>query len=168
MKIAYRTVLAITVVLLLVIIGLLLSIYLLDDYSVYVVMSDSMKPTFSSGDMVVVAGPGSFQSADIEPGKIITFSHNDNIVTHRVVSVEGDRIYTKGDGQEEVDPWTVSRFFDVKGRYLFHIPYAGLVSNFIRTKTGWLVSVIVPASVLLMFIIVEIIKEVRQRYKYAH
>jgi signal peptidase len=168
LKKAYRTVKVVTVIILLMIVGMLLSIYLLDDYSVYVVMSDSMKPTFSSGDMVVVAGPGSFLSADIEPGKIITFTHNNNVVTHRVVLVEGDRLYTKGDGQEEIDPWTVSRFFDVKGSYIFHVPYIGLVSNFIRTKTGWLVSVIVPALVLLMFIVIEIIKEVRQRYKYAH
>ena len=168
MKKAYRTVKVVTVIILLIIVVILLSIYLLDDYSAYIVKSDSMKPSFSSGDMVVVASPGSFLSSDVEPGKIITFSHNDNMVTHRVVSVEGDRIYTKGDGQEEIDPWTVSRFFDVKGSYLFHVPYIGLVSNFIRTKTGWLFSVIAPALVLLMFIIVEIIKEFRQRYKYAH
>lgn len=167
MKKAYRAVMIVTAVLLLIIVGLLLSIYLLDDYSMYVVMSDSMKPTFSSGDMIVVASPGSFLADDIEPGKIITFSHNDNLVTHRIVAIEGDRIYTKGDGQEEADPWTISRFFDVKGSYLFHVPYIGLVSNFIRTKTGWLVSVIIPALVLLVFVVIEIFKAVRQRYKFA-
>ena len=156
MKKAYRAVMIVTAVLLLIIVGLLLSIYLLDDYSMYVVMSDSMKPTFSSGDMIVVASPGSFLADDIEPGKIITFSHNDNLVTHRIVAIEGDRIYTKGDGQEEADPWTISRFFDVKGS-----------SNFIRTKTGWPVSVIIPALVLLVFVVIEIFKAVRQRYKFA-
>jgi signal peptidase len=164
---AYRVGKIASVIILFIIVGTLFGIYLLDDYSMYVVMSDSMKPTFSSGDTVVVASPDSFLSGDIAQGRIITFSHNDNLVTHRVVSIEGDRIHTRGDGQEENDPWTVSRAFDVKGSYLFHVPYIGLVSNFIRTKTGWLVTVIVPTLVLLMFIIVEIVKEVRQRYKYA-
>ena len=78
-----------------------------------------------------------------------------------------DKPFTKGDGQEETDPWSVSLFFDVKGSYLFHIPYIGLVSNFIKTKMGWLLCVILPAACLLGFIIKDIVKEVRQRLIYS-
>lgn len=158
---------ALVVLVLVAVIGALMAIYLLDDYDAYVVRSDSMQPAISSGDMVVVGIPGSFLTGDIAPGEIITFERNGKLVTHRIVSVEGDAIRTKGDGQEEADPWTVSRFFDVKRSYIFHVPYIGLVANFIKTKTGWLLCVILPAVCLLGFIVKDIVKEMRKRVIYT-
>jgi signal peptidase len=162
-----RFIKALVIIILLAIVGALVGIYLIDDYSVHVVMSDSMQPTIKSGDMVIIGKPGSLFTGDIAPGEIITFKRNENLITHRIVSIDGDTIFTKGDGQEEIDPWPVSRFFDVKGSYIFHIPYIGLVSNFIQTKTGWLLCVILPAICLLGFIIKDIVKEVRQHHIYA-
>ena len=126
-----------------------------------------MKPAINSGDLVVIGSTGSPFTGKLAPGEIITFEHNKSLITHRIVSIEGDTIYTKGDGQEEIDPWPVSRFFDVKGSYIFHIPYVGLVSHFVRTKPGWLICVILPAVCLLVFIIRDIVKEVRQRLAYV-
>jgi len=162
-----RLIKALAVLVLIAIVGALAGLYFLDDYDAYVVMSDSMQPTIKSGDMVIIGSPGSLFTESLAPGEIITFERNKNLVTHRIVSMEGDTIYTKGDGQEEADPWSVSRFFDVKGSYIFHIPYIGLVSNFIKTKTGWFLCVILPAACLLGFIIKDIVKEVRQRLIYS-
>ena len=162
-----RLIKALAVLILIAIVGALAGIYFLDDYNAYVVKSDSMQPTIKSGDMVIIGSPGSLFTESLAPGEIITFERNKNLVTHRIVSMEGDTIYTKGDGQEEADPWSVSRFFDVKGSYIFHIPYIGLVSNFIKTKTGWFLCVILPAACLLGFIIKDIVKEVRQRLIYS-
>jgi len=162
-----RLIKVLAILILITIVGALAGLYFLDDYNAYVVKSDSMQPTIKSGDMVIVGSPGSLLTGDIAPGEIITFERNKNLVTHRIISMEGDAIYTKGDGQEEADPWSVSRFFDVKGSYIFHIPYIGLVSNFIKTKTGWLLCVILPAACLLGFIIKDIVKEVRQRLIYS-
>ena len=162
-----RLIKALAVLILIAIVGALAGLFFLDDYDAYVVMSDSMQPTIKSGDMVIIGSPGSLFTESLAPGEIITFERNKNLVTHRIVSMEGDTIYTKGDGQEEADPWSVSRFFDVKGSYIFHIPYIGLVSNFIKTKTGWFLCVILPAACLLGFIIKDIVKEVRQRLIYS-
>ena len=162
-----RFIKATVIIILLAIVGALAGIYLIEDYSAHVVMSDSMRPTFKSGDMVIIGSPGSLFTREMAPGEIITFERNEKLITHRIASIEGDTIYTKGDGQEEIDPWPVSRFYDVKGSYIFHIPYIGLAANFIQTKTGWLVCVILPAVCLLGFIIRDLAKEVRQRQVYA-
>ena len=162
-----RVIKALLVLILIAIVGGLACIYFLDEYDAYVVMSDSMQPTIKSGDMVIIGSPGSLFTGDIAPGEIISFERNKNLVTHRIVSIEGDTIYTKGDGMEEADSWPVSRFFDVKGSYIFHIPYIGFLSNFIKTKMGWLLCVILPAACLLGFIIKDIVKEVRQRILYS-
>ena len=145
-----------------------MGIYFIDNYSAHIVMSDSMKPTFATGDMVIIGNPGSWLSGDVSPGEIITFEHNEQLVTHRMVSIEGDAIQTKGDAQEEIDPWMVSRSFDVKGIYIFHIPYMGLVSNYIKTKQGWFICVILPTVCLLTSIIKDIVKEVRLRFIYTY
>jgi signal peptidase len=162
-----RVIKVMAVLILVAMVGALATLYLLDDYDAYIVKSDSMQPTIKCGDMVIIGSPGSPFTGEIAPGEIITFERDENLITHRIVSVDGDTIRTKGDGQEETDPWTVSRFYDVKGSYICHIPYIGMVSNFIKTKTGWFLCVILPAACLLGFIIKDIVKEVRQRLIYS-
>jgi signal peptidase len=158
----YRVIKAAVVIVLAAAIGLLACIYFLDGYSVFIVKSDSMKPVFKSGDIVVIGNPGLPFVKDIAPGRIISFERNSEIVTHRVVSIEGDSISTRGDAQDNIDPWQVSRFFDVRGCYMFHVPYIGLVSAFIKTRLGWFVSVILPSLCLIGFIIKDIVKEARR------
>ena len=159
-----RIIKAVTAIVIIAIFGLLACIYFLEGYSAYIVKSDSMKPVFKSGDIVFIGSPGMPFVQDISPDRIVTFERNNELVTHRIVSIEGDTVYTKGDAQEEIDPWSVSRFFDIKGCYIFHIPYVGLVSGFLKTRLGWFVGVILPALVLIGFIIKDIVKEVRQCY----
>jgi signal peptidase I len=151
---------------LVVFVGMMACVYFLDDYSAYIVKSNSMQPTIKSGDMVFTGRPGRPLVGDIVPGGIITFQRHDETVTHRVEAIEGDIIYTRGDALEETDPWTVSRFFDVKGCYLFHIPYVGLISSYLKTRTGWFLCVILPAMCLLGLIVREIIREARRSFPY--
>jgi signal peptidase len=158
----YKFFKAVIALALVVILGLIAFIYFSDAYSVYIVKSDSMKPVFASGDLVVTGRPGSFLAGDVAPGKIITFERNGELVTHRIVSLEGDTIRTRGDAQEDIDSAPVSRFFDVKGCYICHIPYLGRLSVFLKTRLGWFLCVIIPALGLVAFLIRDIIKEARQ------
>ncbi len=148
------------------VVGIMACIYFLDDYSAYIVKSNSMQPTVKSGDMVFTGRPGRPLVGDIVPGSIITFQRDNEMVTHRVEAIEGDTVYTRGDALEETDPWTVSRFFGVEGCYMFHIPYVGMISSYIKTKTGWFVCVILPAMCLVGLIVREIVKEARQCFSY--
>jgi signal peptidase len=143
----------------LVFVGIIGFFYLSEDYNVYVVLSDSMQPAIKSGDLVLVGNPGHPFVDKIEPGNIITYRHNEALVTHRVVSFSGDTLVTKGDAMEDPDPWPVSRLSDVEGGYIARIPYIGHFNKFIRTKTGWFATIILPGMFLLTLIIREIVKE---------
>jgi signal peptidase len=149
---------------LVIIVAAIAYIYFADDYSVYIVKSDSMKPVFASGDLLVIGKPGAPLVPDIIPGQIVSFQRNGEFVTHRIVSIDGNTVRTKGDVMEDIDPWTVSSFADIQGCYLFRIPYIGLVSVFLKTKVGWFVCVILPALCLIAFLVKDIVKEVRQRF----
>ncbi len=71
-------------------------------YKVYAVTSGSMSPTIPPKSAVVV------RENDYAVGQVITFIAGDEIVTHRLISVDTDGLATtKGDGNETNDPWRI-------------------------------------------------------------
>jgi signal peptidase len=164
LRISYNIIKAIVTIALILTLAVIAYICIVDDYSVYVVKSDSMKPVFASGDLLVIGKPGAPLVPDIAAGQIVSFQRNGEFVTHRIVAIDGNIVHTKGDAMEDIDPWTVSSLADIQGCYLFRIPYIGLVSVFLKTKVGWFVCVVLPALCLVAFLIKDIVKEVRQRY----
>ena len=135
------------IVLVLVFAGGVVFIILSPDYEAIVVRSESMVPTLNMGDVIVV-GP---VKGEIETGMIVTYQPepNSDLVTHRVVSVEGENLTTKGDANEDPDPWQVP-VSAVKGVYMFKVPYLGYLSVFMRTRLGWFTLLIVPAFLLIV------------------
>ena len=132
--------------------------YLSADYNMYLVKSESMKPAINMGDMVITGPLNGPRNGEIEPGTIVTYERGNEPVTHRVLSVDGETLVTKGDAVEDADPRPVSTS-EVSGIYLLRIPYAGYLSNFMRTKVGWFAVIIIPAVLLVAFLIKDIVKE---------
>ena len=152
MKIFVRTVLTI--------LGLIVAglgfVFFSPDYDLYFVRSESMVPAINMGDMVIAGPVGA--GGGIKPGDIVTYELGKNLITHRVLSIDGDTLITKGDANEDPDPRPV-QLSQVKDCYLFKIPYIGYLTSFVRTRLGWFLTIILPAIVLVGFIIKDIIKE---------
>lgn len=129
-------------------------IYFLPGYDLYLVRSESMVPTINMGDLIITGPVGD----NLEKGQIITYAFNDETITHRIYSLDETKIVTKGDAVEDPDPWTV-KSSDVRGTYLFKIPYVGFATRFIQTKLGWFISIIIPATVLVIWLAKDIVKE---------
>ena len=67
-------------------------------------------------------------------------------VTHRIISISGDEVITKGDANNAPDdPITMSQ---IKGKVLFAIPLLGYLVDLIKTPVGTIV--ILGAAVLLL------------------
>ncbi|MBN2026833.1 MAG: signal peptidase I [Actinobacteria bacterium] len=122
------------------------------DYLVLVVRSESMKPTFNMGDVIVLR---EYEGGDIEPGEIIAFEEQGFTITHRLVSSEGGVIRTKGDAVEDVDQWELQSS-QVRGTYLFKIPYLGYVAKFLRSKVGALLLILAAVAFLAGLIVSEL------------
>jgi len=133
-------------------------VYFMDGYNLYMVRSESMTPAILMGDMIITGPPGGQINGEIKPGTVVTYEFKNDLVTHRVLSIDADTLVTKGDAVEDPDPWTVSKS-DVRGVYLFKIPYVGFVLNFVRSKLGWFVSIIIPGALLVLWITRDILKE---------
>lgn len=140
------------VVLALILVGLGF-IYFVPGYNLYLVRSESMEPSINMGDLIITGPAG-----ELQEGKVITFDWHGELVTHRIYSVDETGITTKGDAVEDPDPWTVKPA-DVKGNYLFKIPWVGYVTRFVQTRTGWIITIIVPAMLLVGWLAKDIVKE---------
>lgn len=118
----------------------------------YVVLSGSMEPAISPGDVVVV---DAVQPRSVAAGDVITFEQGAGVppTTHRVVEVTevdgAPAFVTKGDNNEDPDSVAVPASALV-GRVTLVIPLVGHVVLFADTQYGWLVLVGVPLSLLVL------------------
>lgn len=112
-----------------------------------VVLSGSMSPTFDTGSLIAVKA---IEFSDIKAGDIVTFKDIDGkIVTHRVTEIKNGNLVTKGDGNdsEDMTPVTADR---VIGKAYFWLPYLGYLVEFIKSKTGLLLFLVVPGVILIV------------------
>ncbi len=138
------------------IVAALAFVFFSPDYALYIVRSESMKPAINMGDVVIVGPVGA--GGGIKPGVIVTYELGKNLITHRVLSIDGNTLITKGDANEDPDPHSVN-VSQVKGTYIFRIPYVGYLTSFVRIRRGWLLAIILPTIALVGFILKDIIKE---------
>lgn len=110
-------------------------------YGAAVVLSGSMEPEFSMGDLIVVKETKDFKLHDI-----VVFQDVNSLVVHRIIDIDGETITTQGDANNTADePIHVSA---LKGKVLFWIPYVGNVVGFLKTPMG--IIVIIAAAIALI------------------
>ncbi len=106
-------------------------------YRVFNILSGSMEPTYSVGDLIYVQEVK--DKSTIRVGDPITFILNENLVvaTHRVVKVDTEKqlFYTKGDANNTMDSSPVL-YNNVIGVPKFSIPYLGYVADFVQNPPG--------------------------------
>ena len=131
--------------------------------NVYTVISGSMEPTYSVGDLIYVK---EVAPESIQVGDPITFVMNEDLLvaTHRVVEVdaENQRFITKGDANEVEDAAPV-HFNNLIGKPIFAIPVLGYVSNWVQNPPGIYIAVGGGLILLLAVFLPDIIGGFRQK-----
>lgn len=97
-----------------------------------VVLSGSMEPELSVGDLLIVAERDSYAVGDV-----VVYQDGRMAVTHRIVSISEDgEVVTRGDANNtEDEPITLAQ---IKGEVVFAVPFFGLAVNAIKTPLGTL------------------------------
>ena len=70
----------------------------------------------------------------------------DNLVTHRIVSIEGDVFRTQGDANPDVDPWTFQLTSTSQSRVSYSVPYVGYVFIALQDRSLRMIVIGVPAT----------------------
>lgn len=131
-------------------------------YTPLTVQSDSMVPTFATGDLIFIK---KCDPATLEEGDIICF-HTiiDNeyaLNTHRIESIEsvGDaRSYTTiGDNNNGITDQHVISDGDIVGKYVGHLTGFGKVMDFLSSSTGFLIVIILPMMLFFIYQIYHLI-----------
>jgi signal peptidase len=114
----------------LVVLGLLMVAILSLPFHLYAVRTGSMEPTFAPRSLVLVH-TGEFQKA--QP---ISFTHNGEIITHRLVSANTDgSLVTQGDANTTADPWVVQPR-EIIGGVVASVPWLGYWFIYLKTMAG--------------------------------
>jgi signal peptidase I len=107
-------------------------------YRTMTMLTGSMSPSIDPGDVTVVTP---LAVSDVAEGMVITYHipiGERQLVTHRVVSVEHGTdgsvtVQTKGDNNEEVDPWVATLEGDTAYQVRAVIPEIGHAIHALRT-----------------------------------
>lgn len=110
-------------------------------YGAAVVLSGSMEPEFSQGDLIVVKEADTYAANDI-----VVYQDGGSLVVHRIVGLNGETVTTKGDANSVVDaPVSLSA---IKGKVLFWIPFAGRAVSFLKTPVGTIAVIAVAIALV--------------------
>lgn len=115
-----------------------------------VVLSGSMEPAFSPGDLLIEQ---SIEPSEVKIGQVVTFREpgTDRSITHRVRQVEakGSRLVftTKGDADNSVERWSIAANGEL-GQPVRRIPAIGHLAMLAKTPLGLLGIVILPLLLL--------------------
>lgn len=109
-----------------------------------VVLSGSMEPVLSVGDVVI------YKSRDeYEIGDVVIFHQDDYFVTHRIVGETENGFITQGDANNTADKDVLYAEM-IEGEMVLALSNAGTVMNFIKTPVG------IICVILLAFVIIEV------------
>jgi len=148
------------------------------------VTSGSMEPTIPTGSLVRV---GKYNLENLKEGDIITYQFQSegqdkpSIVTHRIAKVtktetkdEGNsevagktfvsyEFKTKGDANNSEDSYSVGAT-NIIGLYKGHVPQLGYLTMFAQTRNGFLLLVILPAAILIVWEVISLVLHFKQEY----
>lgn len=93
------------------------------------VLSGSMEPELSVGDLIVVKKQETYKENDV-----VVYQDGNMLVVHRIIDIEEETMTTKGDANNTNDQPVSLEL--VKGSVVLSVPFIGSVVNLIKTPLG--------------------------------
>jgi signal peptidase len=120
------------------------------------VLSNSMQPTFSAGDLVITQ---TIPVDTVRVGDVITFIQpgSSRPLIHRITSMENGVITTRGDTNPVDDPWRITLTSTTTDRLVAVVPYLGWLTQLQRP------ALLLAGVVLGLAIVLELGREVGKR-----
>lgn len=138
------------------------------------VASESMEPTFKSGDLIKIKTISASEASKLKEGDIITFKDRFivngkyKLNSHRIVAIgtDSDGLYftTRGDNNPENMTETV-RSYEIVGVYQGKASGVGNIFLFMSTSAGFFVCVVLPTLLIVVYCAVNLILVIRKEKK---
>ena len=133
-------------------------------FSLYTIISASMEPNINIYDVVFTSKVD--DPSTLKEGDIITFISTSTLsegatVTHRIKNVvkteNGYKFRTQGDNNPVADSSLVDSE-NILGKVIFKSPQVGRLQFLLQTKGGWLIVLLIPAMLIVVFDIGKVIR----------
>ena len=139
-------------------------------YNAYVVMTGSMLPKIRVNDVVLTK---KVDAKDLNVGDVITFISSDKrfegiTVTHRVLERYYDpntdtySFRTKGDANNVPDS-ALAQDYNILGKVILKIPLLGFLKEFLATRGGWIIVILIPSLIVLSYDIMKLLKAMKRK-----
>ncbi len=137
-------------------------------WSVTTVSTGSMEPAIPVGSLVALA--------PVEPdavgvGEVVLYSSpldRDIRITHRVTEVvdsgQGPMFRTRGDANEDPDPYLVPAG-NVDGAVRLCVPYAGYITRFAGSPAGFVTLILIPGIAIAGIVLKELVTYSHYRHR---
>ena len=119
----------------------------------YIVLSGSMEPTLKVGSVAMV-----LPQKDYFPGEVVSFltgTGKNSTVTHRILAknypngIDSAPVFlTAGDANKNFDSQNLKEE-QIVGKYAVSVPYLGYLIDYVKKPYGFILFVIVPATILI-------------------
>lgn len=117
-------------------------------YSIFEIATGSMEPTLNVKDLIIVK-----ITKDVSVNDIVTYIEEDNLITHRVISINGDNLTTQGDANNSID--NNIKKATIIGKTVYVIKKGGLIREVFLTPRN---IIIITITLLLISISTTSIK----------
>lgn len=124
-------------------------------YSIFEIATGSMEPTLNVKDLIIVK-----ITKDVSVNDIVTYIEEDNLITHRVISINGDNLTTQGDANNSID--NNIKKDAIIGKTVYVIKKGGLIREVFLTPRN---IIIITITLLLISISTTSIKNKKDTKK---
>ena len=114
-------------------------------FRIYRVASGSMNPYLQIGDFIVIK-----KQKEYDTGDIVTYNvNNEYVVTHRIVLINGNEIYTKGDANNTNDNSINEQ--QIIGKMIFKIRGLNYIRYLLTKPLIWILILIIGILIIILF-----------------
>lgn len=133
-------------------------------HQMYFIRTGSMSPYLEPGDVIISKKYDGGELVAGKDGSVVTYYGNigDNVdmITHRVIKIDGDTVITQGDFNNIADaPITKD---DIEAVMVYKTVIIDKIYMVISTTEGFLLFIFTPIAVLIISEIVSLIKELKK------
>lgn len=133
-------------------------------YQMYFISSGSMRPYLEVGDVIISEEYDGRELVAGEDGDVVTYQGEVNgvpeLITHRVVAVNGDTVITKGDDNPGEDA-PISKD-EIVAVMIYKTAVIDDIYGVISTTWGFWLFIFTPIALLIVSEIVSLIKEIKK------
>lgn len=133
-------------------------------YQMYFIRTGSMEPYLEPGDVIISKKYDGGELLSGENGDVVTYhgyvGNRAELITHRVIDVEGDKIITQGDANNAADsPITKN---EIEAVMVHKAVVIDKVYKVISTTWGFWLLIFAPIAILIVSEIVSLAKELKK------